>query len=80
MKCSLDCTLSLGLAISKALPLMHLIREAYPKMQRIWKNSASAMQGRDEAIKSVFRTEDRLKELLDQGIVSMSDPFDSSLL
>ncbi|KAF4596552.1 hypothetical protein EYR38_007939 [Pleurotus pulmonarius] len=80
MKCSLDCTLSLGLAISKALPLMRMIREAYPKMQRIWKNSASAMQGRDEAIKSVFRTEDRLKELLDQGIVSMSDPFDSSLL
>ncbi|KAJ8692608.1 hypothetical protein PTI98_009906 [Pleurotus ostreatus] len=80
MKCSLDCTLSLGQPLSMALPLMCMIREAYPKMQRIWGDSASAMQGRDEAIKSVFRTEDRLKELLDQGIVSLSDPFDSPLL
>ncbi|KAF9496738.1 hypothetical protein BDN71DRAFT_1429949 [Pleurotus eryngii] len=77
MKCSLDCSLSLGQPLSMVLPPMCMIREAYPKMQRIWGNSASAMQGRDEAIKSVFRTEDRLKELLDQGIVSMSDPFDT---
>ncbi|KIJ67014.1 hypothetical protein HYDPIDRAFT_26424 [Hydnomerulius pinastri MD-312] len=73
----LNCALSNFVTAAAPLTLVDLaasrIREAMPKMQRIWANSAMAKQGRDQTIEKMMKIVDAEMQLVREGKKTMRD-------
>lgn len=57
------------------LAVMGRIRLAYPKMQRIWRNSPSALQGAHKQFIQVMDAEDEFRQALAAGTFTLDDPI-----
>lgn len=57
------------------LGVMNRIRLTYPKMQRIWKNSPSALQGAHREFIQVMDAEDQFRQELAAGKFTLDDPI-----
>ncbi|KAL0954419.1 hypothetical protein HGRIS_003405 [Hohenbuehelia grisea] len=78
LDCSVTHALNISAPLHVSLPIMHKLREAVPKMQRIWINSALAHGGRDARLAKTLLAETEAMEQLNKGIIDMNDPFTPS--
>lgn len=66
---------SAKIAAREMLAIMGRIRLAYPKMQRIWRNSSSALQGVHKQLVEVMDAEDKFRQALAAGMFTLDDPI-----
>ncbi|KIJ28581.1 hypothetical protein M422DRAFT_270084 [Sphaerobolus stellatus SS14] len=70
-----ECYSSAKIPARMMLQIMERIRNAYPKMQRIWKNSNSALAGGHKKLTQILQAEKDFREALAAGALKLDDPI-----
>ncbi|KAG2346573.1 hypothetical protein BDR05DRAFT_959508 [Suillus weaverae] len=74
LSCAMDCMRNAGVSIRDFNKVAIDLREAVPKMTKIWAVSALQQGGRDEKIQANLRSADDLMKLVAEGKLTLEDP------
>jgi hypothetical protein len=74
LNCTLDCLRNAGVRIGDFNQVAIRLREAAPKMMKIWALSALAQAGRDTKIRANVDNAEDIMKLVAEGKLTLDDP------